>query len=86
MGRVVIDDAATVGVQYVKKPTDTYNSTLPVGRQIKIEQGEKQTLWAYNGDVSGSITFTLAFRNARYILENTLLVISTSVALLMLSQ
>jgi hypothetical protein len=51
----------------MQQQNSTYNSTLPIGKLILVPRGESRTLWAYNGDTSGSITFTVAFRNARYL-------------------
>jgi len=57
VARVVLDDALTVGAI-------ANNEYLKIGTVRDVEQGQKLTLFAYNGDTSGSITFTLAFRNA----------------------
>ncbi|TNV72503.1 hypothetical protein FGO68_gene9025 [Halteria grandinella] len=67
MGRVVVDEALTVGLQFTSAANATYNSTLDIGKQLTVDMGNVVTLYAYNGDTSGSITFTLAFRDARYL-------------------
>lgn len=67
LGRVVIDEALTVGAQYVLNDDYTYNTTLTIGKQLNVDVGNTVTLYAYNGDTSGSITFTLAFRAAKYL-------------------
>ena len=81
LGRVVIDDAITVGAQYfIADSTDTFNTTIKIGESLLIEQGKKATIYAYNGDTSGSITFTLSFRNAMYlkgVMIGALMAIST---------
>jgi hypothetical protein len=65
VGRVVIDDAVTVGAQYVKAPgNDTFNTTIKVGQSVEIGEGLVNKIYIFNGDTSGSITFTLAFRMA----------------------
>lgn len=67
MGRVVIDEALTVGIQYFGTKNQTYNKTLDIGKQMTLDEGNVVTYYAYNGDTSGSITFTLAFRSAHYL-------------------
>lgn len=57
VARVVVDDALTVGAY-------SGAGELKIGDTLSIEKGKKGKVYAYNGDTSGSITFTLAFRNA----------------------
>lgn len=64
LARVVLDDAITVGAQYTANAGDTYKTQLAIGQQLTVEAGNKIVIEAYNGDTAGSITFTLAFRNA----------------------
>jgi hypothetical protein len=56
VARVVLDDALTLGAY-------ANGEYLKIGKVLDIENG-KTSVFAYNGDTSGSITFTLAFRNA----------------------
>ncbi len=63
----MIDEALTVGAQYITNGDYTFNYTLPIGKQLNVDAGNKVTLFVYNGDTSGSITFTLAFRAAKYL-------------------
>jgi hypothetical protein len=44
--------------------TDNGNKNIKVGEVVVVNKGTTKTIFAYNGDTSGSITFTLAFRNA----------------------
>ena len=44
--------------------TDNGNKDIKVGEIVVVNKGSTKTIYAYNGDTSGSITFTLAFRNA----------------------
>lgn len=56
VARVVMDDALTLGAV-------ANGEYLKIGQVLDVENG-KTSVFAYNGDTSGSITFTLAFRNA----------------------
>jgi hypothetical protein len=59
IARVVLDDSVTLGAL-----TDNGNKDIKVGEVVVVNKGNTKTIYAYNGDTSGSITFTLAFRNA----------------------
>lgn len=59
IARVVLDDSVTLGAL-----TDNGNKDIKVGEIVVVNKGSTKTIYAYNGDTSGSITFTLAFRNA----------------------
>ena len=56
VARVILDDALTLGAIFD-------GEKLKVGEEKNVEN-RKSTIFAYNGDTSGSITFTLAFKNA----------------------
>ena len=78
MARVVLDDSVTLGAV-----TDNGNKNVKVGEIVVVPRGNKKTILAYNGDTSGSITFTLAFRNALYLKGAALLAIVSAVATMM---
>lgn len=53
VGRVVFDDALTLGVEI-----DDYR----IGDVHTVKEGKQEKIIVYNGDTSGAITFTLAFK------------------------
>ena len=62
VARVVLDDSVTLGAV-----TDNGNKDVKIGEIVEVKRGSSKTIFAYNGDTSGSITFTLAFRNALHL-------------------
>ena len=60
IARVVLDDSVTLGALSGSKE-------IKVGEIVEVPKGQTKTILAYNGDTSGSITFTLAFRSARWL-------------------
>jgi hypothetical protein len=53
IARVVLDDSVTLGALSGSK-------VIKVGEIFEVPKGQTKTILAYNGDTSGSITFTLA--------------------------
>ena len=69
VARVVLDDSVTLGALSGSKD-------IKVGEIVEVPKGQTKTILAYNGDTSGSITFTLAFRSARWLHASVALIMS----------
>ena len=60
IARVVLYDSVTLGALSGSKE-------IKVGEIFEVPTGQTKTILPYNEDTSGSITFTLAFRSARWL-------------------
>ena len=66
---MVLDDSVNLGALSGIKE-------IKVGEIDEVPKGQTKTILAYNGDTSGYITFTLAFRSARWLQASLALMIS----------
>ena len=75
VGRVIIDDAVSVGVEY-----DGYD----IGEVIDVKLGGSKNLILYNSDNSQATTFTLAYTQAFMVFNTFISVIALSSAITLL--